>query len=281
VASLAACSAPPSEPHHSHGATVSSAAVAQCVPDFDDAVRERKERIAKGMFYASRKREVDGPLERWDTPYGSVWVVAGNFRTFAEVLAEQAVRVYGDERRGVRSGDVVIDGGAHFGGFTRTALDAGARLVVAIDIAPENIAALRRNFASEIAAGRVIVIEKGVWDSEGTLVLERQNNTWADHVAAEGEGPPVALTTVDRIVTELKLGTVDFIKLDIEGAERRAIAGAAGTLRTHRPRMAIAAYHEPDDVDAISRAALAGQPEYEVCIQGLALGHGYTTLLFK
>jgi FkbM family methyltransferase len=243
VASLAACSAPPSEPHHSHGATVSSAAVAQCVPDFDDAVRERKERIAKGMFYASRKREVDGPLERWDTPYG--------------------------------------DGGAHFGGFTRTALDAGARLVVAIDIAPENIAALRRNFASEIAAGRVIVIEKGVWDSEGTLVLERQNNTWADHVAAEGEGPPVALTTVDRIVTELKLGTVDFIKLDIEGAERRAIAGAAGTLRTHRPRMAIAAYHEPDDVDAISRAALAGQPEYEVCIQGLALGHGYTTLLFK
>jgi FkbM family methyltransferase len=280
---LAACSSKPAEPspeQHS-GGTVASGSVAACVPDIGGAVRERKDRIAKGIFYASRLRQGDGPLERWDTPFGPFWVVAGNFRTFAEVLAEQTVKIYGDGPRGVQPGDVVIDGGAHFGGFTRTALDSGARVVVSVDIAPENIQVLRRNFAPEIAAGRVIIVEKGLWDGEGTLVLERQNNTWADHVSSEGAGPTVAMRTLDSIVAELKLDSVNFIKLDIEGAERKAIAGAAGTLKAHRPRMSLAAYHEPDDIEAITRAALASQPTYEVCVNGRDLGHGYTTLFFK
>ena len=61
----------------------------------------------------------------------------------------------------VRPGDVVLDCGANIGVFVRESLDAGAKTVVAIEPAPENIECLRRNFKDEIAAGRVIVYPEG------------------------------------------------------------------------------------------------------------------------
>ena len=280
----AACGSRP-EPAHEDAPTLSAAAMAipSCSPgqDADPSIPLRKSRVAKGVFRASVRLEVDGDLELWETPYGRYWVVAENFDTFAEVLGEQAVEIYGDRNSGVRAGDVVLDCGAHFGGFARAALGRGASMVVAIDIAPENAVCLRRNFAPEIAAGRVIVYEKGVWDRDDTMVLERKNHTWADRVAVTGTGPTVAVTTIDKIVAELKLPRVDFIKMDIEGAERHALAGAAATLTTHRPRMAIASYHEPDDLDVLPPLVLAAQSAYATCVNGRGLGHGYTTLFFK
>ena len=49
------------------------------------------------------------------------------------------------------------------------------------------------------------------------------------------------------LVEELKLDRVDFIKFDIEGAEHQALRGARETLRRLRPRLAMSAYHLPDD----------------------------------
>ena len=212
---------------------------------------------------------------------GSTWVVAKNFNTMSEVLGEQAVEIYGDPVTGVRKGDVVLDGGAHFGGFTRTALDRGAKLVVAIEIAPENIQVLRRNFAKEMEAGRVIVYKKGVWDKDATMVLERKNHTWADQVAAAGPGPSVEVTTIDRIVSELRLPTVDFIKLDIEGAERNALAGASETLKRHRPRLAVASYHRADDLAVLPPIVISAQAAYATCVAHRGLGHGFMTLFFR
>jgi hypothetical protein len=48
----------------------------------------------------------------------------------------------------------------------------------------------------------------------------------------------VPLTTVDELVSELKLRRVDF-KMDIEGAEKRALLGARRTLATYKPQLAM------------------------------------------
>jgi hypothetical protein len=48
------------------------------------------------------------------------------------------------------------------------------------------------------------------------------------------------------LIGDLNLERVDFIKMDIEAAEQRALAGAANTLKTFRPRMVIAVEHTPD-----------------------------------
>lgn len=55
------------------------------------------------------------------------------------------------------------------------------------------------------------------------------------------------MTTIDTFVSEAGLDRVDFIKMDIEGAERDALVGAAATIRAFRPKLAISTYHRPDD----------------------------------
>ncbi|HEV3332844.1 MAG TPA: FkbM family methyltransferase [Bryobacteraceae bacterium] len=185
------------------------------------------------------------------------------------LLAEQETQIYGDHVRGVRPGDIVLDCGADIGVFTRSALFRGAKLVVAIEPAPPNVESLRRTFAREIAEGRVIVYPKGVWDREDTLDLNvSQGGTMSGGSVVYPPGPltaytvKVPLTTIDLMVKELGLPRVDFIKMDIEGAEKNAIRGGAETIRKFHPRMALSTEHLPDDAVAIPRTVQAIRPDY-------------------
>src|SRR5262245_1359585 len=201
----------------------------------------------------------------WQTPMGNWWIPEGDDFVLPFNLAEQKRKIYGTGDRDVQPGDVVLDCGANIGVFTRLALDRGAKLVVAIEPAPENIESLKRNFKTEIAARKVIVYEKGVWDKDDVLLLKRDpHNTAADSfvMLKDGsQGVQAPLTTIDKLVTELKLDAVNYVKFDIEGAEQRALQGAQGTLSRFHPRISSAAYHMPDDpvkIPELVRKAWAG-----------------------
>jgi len=187
----------------------------------------------------------------WQTPLGDYWIPDKDPYTLAFNLAEQVVGIYRSTQVRVQPGDVVVDCGANVGVFTRQALMEGARLVVAVEPALENLECLRRNLAKEIEAGRVLLCPKGVWSREGELRLRVDPRTHAaDTFVMQPpgwqQGPVLPVTTVDRLVQELGLARVDFIKMDIEGAELEALKGARRTLRRWRPRLAISAYHAPD-----------------------------------
>src|SRR5579859_3073287 len=205
----------------------------------------------------------------WDTPRGRYWIPARNDETLTDNLAEQATKVYGDAEQGVHAGDVVLDCGANIGVFTREALTDGARLVVSIESAPENVECLRRNFADEISKGRVIVVPKGVWDRDDILTLRVDAGNSARNSFVGSFGPAkqevkVPLTTIDALMTELKLDRADFIKMDIEGAEKQALRGARNTLARFHPRMAIAMEHLADDPVRIPEVVFAEWPAYRI-----------------
>jgi FkbM family methyltransferase len=227
--------------------------------------RETAERI-RG---ASRvmQRDPQG-LDLVETPLGRYWTVKGD-RFLNFTLAEEAIDIYGQREEGARRGDVVLDCGANIGVFTRKALSAGARLVVAIEPTPLALECLRRNFPREIAEGRLIVYPKGVWSRVDTLELasEGEGNSVGNSVVLGRELKnkiKIPVTTIDILTTELHLDRVDFIKMDIEGAEREALTGATQVIRKFRPRMAIAAEHLPDDVTAIPQTVRAIWPGYQV-----------------
>jgi hypothetical protein len=73
----------------------------------------------------------------------------------------------------------------------------------------------------------------------------------------------VRVTTIDHLVEELHLPRVDFISMDIEGAEKPALRGAVETLRKFHPRMAIAAEHLADDTVAIPKTVHEMVPAYQ------------------
>src|SRR5213075_3386225 len=110
------------------------------------------------ILYASKLIEKDpAGYHLWNTPHGRFWIPEGSDYVLPFNLAEQERKIYGVGEQDVHLGDVVLDCGANVGVYTRESLKNGAKLVVAIEPAPENIECLRRNFQSEIAAGRMIL----------------------------------------------------------------------------------------------------------------------------
>ncbi|MBQ5415331.1 MAG: FkbM family methyltransferase, partial [Firmicutes bacterium] len=59
----------------------------------------------------------------------------------------------------------------------------------------------------------------------------------------------------------------EFIKMDIEGAEHKALQGAAHTIKTFRPAMLIAAYHRTEDLFAIPQTVLSMCPDYRLFLR--------------
>jgi FkbM family methyltransferase len=245
-----------------------SCSFARAVTSADWARRlmETKDRI----LAASRLLETDAAgFQHWRTPRGLFWIPSGEGYGLPFNLSEQENAIYGTGERAVRAGDIVLDCGANIGVYTRTALDAGARLVIAIEPAPENIECLRRNFTAEVASGRVIIYEKGVWDKDDFLIINvAPGNPAADSfvITPQGSqaGQRLPLTTIDKLTAELKLERVDYIKMDIEGAEKRALVGARETLRRFRPRLALSSYHVPDDPQKIPELVRAAWPGYRM-----------------
>jgi len=227
----------------------------QAVKSYDHSVRltRTKDRILE----ASRLVATDDTgYVLWDTPKGRYWIPKGSDYVLPFNLSEQENKIYGVGEQAVKPGDVVLDCGANVGVYVREALEAGARTIVAIEPAPENLECLRRNFEREASAGRVIIYPKGVWDKDDFLTINvAPENPAADSfvIRPEGshEGTKLPLTTIDKLSAELGLERVDYIKMDIEGAEQRALLGARETIRKFHPRLSLSTYHRPDDPEKI------------------------------
>jgi FkbM family methyltransferase len=214
---------------------------------------------------------------RWDTPIGSFY---GSVHAEEEILSslrEQSSgeHVYSVGKGTLRAGDVVLDVGTHLGVFTRLALRANAARVIAIEADPTNARCLRKTFAREIAASRVTVVEAAAWDRSGTVTFasDPAHGTLGSAVSDRGT-LQVRSVTLDEVVRDLGLQRVDYVKMDIEGAERHALRGAAKLLREFAPRLAICTYHNPEDPQLLESIVRGAQPKYRV-VHNSRLAHFY------
>jgi len=62
------------------------------------------------------------------------------------------------------------------------------------------------------------------------------------------------------------------LKMDIEGAEPEALAGALGLIQRSRPRLALCVYHRPDHIWSIPAAVEALGLDYALFLR--SHGHG-------
>jgi FkbM family methyltransferase len=212
------------------------------------------------------------PIDRIITPARSFWVkrtgdAFDGKGLIAYLLAEQRWVERTNGHAGIRNGDVVLDCGGHVGTFTHYALERGASRVIAVEPDPVNLECFRRNFRTEIEAGRVILTPQGVWHEETVLELfEGADNSGTNSVVWKhgGNKVTISVTTIDKLVSRLKLDRLDVIKMDIEGAERNALRGASETLRRFRPRVLLDSYHLPDDGDVLPAILYAAHRDYRM-----------------
>jgi FkbM family methyltransferase len=151
--------------------------------------------------------------------------------------------------RDVQAGDVVIDAGACFGSYTLPALAKGAR-VIAYEPFRDALEILNANVSANGWADRCIVRPFALFD--GTPYPEALlGDVFGKHYPTRG----VASLSLDADLATLDVERVDWIKLDIEGAELGALIGARKTLERHHPRLIIEDHEgvSPDPNCMVSR----------------------------
>lgn len=86
----------------------------------------------------------------------------------------------------------------------------------------------------------------------------------------------IDVDTIDNLICE----KVDFIKLDIEGAEQDAIQGAKETIKKYHPVLAVCIYHKAEDWYKIPEMVLALRADYNIYLRHYMEGIFETVLYF-
>lgn len=124
--------------------------------------------------------------------------------------------VYEKDKR-IQRGDVVMDCGAHVGTFSIKAARAGARIVVAIEPDPANCALLNRNVRLN-KLDNVVVVRAAVGERDES---QRTKSYWGKEASA-------SVRTIRSLASEMRLDSLDLVKIDVEGDEVGVMEGAEG-----------------------------------------------------
>jgi FkbM family methyltransferase len=119
-----------------------------------------------------------------------------------------------------------IDVGAHIG-FWTTRLASSFSQVVAIEPVFDHFACLKENTKS---CNNVTLLHCAANNTSGAVKINvTVDNSGMSHIGETGED--VASITIDS----LRLDSVDFVKIDVEGFEPNVLLGAENTINKHRP----------------------------------------------
>lgn len=150
----------------------------------------------------------------------------------------------------VEPGDVVIDGGGCWGDTALYFADkAGVDgRVYCSEFVLDNLNIFEQNIKlNPHLANTIKIIPKALWNKTGEMIGYSTNGPATSLDTSQKHNQQASTLSIDDLVKEENLTRVDYIKMDIEGSELRALAGAENTIRTMRPKLAISLYHKDED----------------------------------
>ena len=166
----------------------------------------------------------------------------------------------------VHKGDIVIDAGAWVGDFSAYAVSQGAA-VYAFEPVAETFSLLEETARLN---GHITPVQQGLSDKTGSIEFYVSSGGLAGNgylgtsKTKHAKVETLAVTTLDDFVKQHNIPRVDFIKADIEGAERDMLKGARHVLKTFAPRLALCTYHLPDDPEVMAHLIKEANPAYRI-----------------
>lgn len=163
------------------------------------------------------------------------------------ILSDDAINIISYLRKfEIKPGDVVVDAGAYRGLFTIIASKLVGRSgkVVSFEPDTENYKKLL-NSIKQYRLKNVIPSRKGLWSRD--KVLKFSNVHAGDSTVYTKKGDRtvnINCVSLDNEVKRLGIKKVNFIKMDIEGAELEALKGSLNLLQKNDVKLVIASYHK-------------------------------------
>jgi len=154
------------------------------------------------------------------------------------------------------NGDIVIDGGVSANirpqvMFSNAVGEKGK--IYGFEPDPVGLCEANDQLEKTQANENYKLIPLGLWDKKDTLFFEL--NGQGTHVDTTQNTHSVRcdVVSIDEFVSSSRIKKVDFIKLDVEGAEANVLKGALKTISRFKPKLAISIYHEPQDLYYLPR----------------------------
>ena len=172
------------------------------------------------------------------------------------------------------NGAVFFDLGAYDGYNSRQFLETypDGSTAVLFEPIPQQAAALTANAAND---ARLSVFSLAVSDFDGPVSFSIDDT--ASTISKDGSGIACEAIRLDTFCARYQR-VPDYIKMDIEGSELKALAGATQTIARHRPNLAISVYHDASHLTQAYKIVSEICPNYKFFLRHYTEGYTETVL---
>jgi len=149
---------------------------------------------------------------------------------------------------------MILDIGAHIGLFSTVAAKIAGPYgkVFAFEPAPATIPVLQQTIRINELGRAVIPVNQAMGKEVGKLTFyvsddeaDNSNSLISYKEDRKLNGVEVEVNTIDNFVMTKKLSKVNFIKIDVEGAEYDTLLGGRQVLKKYKPHVIVAIHPEP------------------------------------
>lgn len=206
------------------------------------------------------------------------------FGIMADFVIKQYVYEEGDVVIKAEKNNIVIDAGACWGDtalfFSHEVGDKG--MVYSFEFVPSNIEIFQKNLClNPDLLKRIELVERPIWNQSNLDVYYTNSGpgSFVSMIEFENYYAKTKTLSIDDLVKERSLPSVDFIKMDIEGAEPFAMEGAKETIMKYKPKLAISIYHDLEHFSSILKFIQSLNLGYKFYLKHATI-HSYETILF-
>ena len=156
----------------------------------------------------------------------------------------------------------VADLGAYNGDTIREMMTVSPLLSEVFAFEPDRRSFRKLNdFCGSITAPPTIhAINAAAWNEDTSLLFGDEGNRNSG-ICAKAKTVYVEARSLDGVLSGQ---AVDYIKYDVEGAEKEAIEGSSNTILTCRPKLLVSAYHRSEDIFELPLQIHALRPDYKL-----------------
>jgi FkbM family methyltransferase len=162
--------------------------------------------------------------------------------------------------------EVFVDGGLYTGDTSDAFIkrvNGKYRAVYGFDIDEANASVARENLSRY---DNVHIVLKGLWKK--TDIRHAELELLAGSQINDTGMASIPVISLDEYFSKMRAEDFPtFIKMDIEGSEKNALLGSTKVIRTTRPKLAICAYHKPEDIYDLPQTILNIRGDYKFALR--------------